>query len=116
MQPQSRNLTRPAHFGLVRCDDGQPALHMHFSDGQLDAPCIGMFYQDLGAYHLKPGCVPMQAQIDPDKQVITVRPFRPTSNYQPFEEVSRHFGNKDPLEFLNADNCHPIEDPSRWKH
>lgn len=112
MQPQSLNLTRPKHFGLVRCDDGQAALHMHYGADQLDTSSIGMFYQDLGTYHLQPGRVPMEARIDLGKQVITVVPLRPTNDYLPLEEVGSHLGCIGPLHFINADDCTLIAGPS----
>lgn len=105
MQPQSLNLTRPEHFGLVHCDDGQVALHMHYAADQLDTSSIGMFYHDLGAYHLRLGCVPMQANIDLVKQVITVTPLQPTNDYQHLEVVGSHLGCDGPLHFIDAENC-----------
>lgn len=111
MQRQSLNLTRPKHFGLVRCDDGQAALHMHYGADQLDTSSIGMFYQDLGAYHLQPGRVPMQARIDLSRQVITVTPLRPTNDYQPLAVVGSHLGCDGPLHFINAEDCTPITGP-----
>lgn len=114
MQPPSLNLIRPAHFGLVRCDDGQAALHLHYTE--LDAPGIGMVYQDLGAYHQQPGCVVMEAQIDLGKRVITVKPCRPTNEYKPLKDVSSHLGCEGDLHFINPDSCKPIEGKSGWKH
>ena len=111
MQPHSLNLTRPKHFGLVRCDDGQAALHMHYENGQLDTPSIGMFYQDLGAYHLEPGRIPMQARIDLERQVITVVPLSPTNDYQSFRDVSSHLGCDGPLHFIDTEDCAPIPGP-----